>query len=120
MNQSLINQVNQSISQSIFNLLSIFSFKKHDFVDIVFTLMLVYKKQSLGVQEFSQIMQYLLPAYSTDIIEEEFNYDLLKVTENKLSDIFADHVQIINKATNISESLINHVYVKKTLRRIFH
>ena len=82
--------------------------------------MLIYKKQSLGAHEFSQIMQYLPPAYSTDIIEENFNYDLLKVTENKLSDVFADHVQIINKAPHISESLTDHVYVKKTLRRIFH
>ena len=81
--------------------------------------MLAYRKQSLGVQEFSQIMQYLLAAYSVDIIGGDFNYDLLKVTENKLSDIFEDHVQIVNKATHISGSLIDHVYVKKTLMEEF-
>ena len=51
------------LSQQFFkfdaNVVSIFSFKKHAFVDRVFTLMLVYRKQSLGVQEFSQIMQCL-------------------------------------------------------------
>ena len=31
----------------------IFSFKKHDFADRVFTLILVYRKQSLIMQEFS-------------------------------------------------------------------
>ena len=62
------------------NGVSIFSFKKHAFVDRVFTLMLVYRKQSLGVQEFSHIMQYLLAAYSVEIIGGDFNYDLLKVT----------------------------------------
>ena len=81
--------------------------------------MLAYRKQSLGVQEFSQIMQYLLAAYSVDIIGGDFNYDLLKVTENKLPDIFEDHVQIVNKATHISGSLIDHVYVKKTLMEEF-
>ena len=85
--------------------------------------MLVYRKQSLRVQEFADnagvhIMQYLLAAYSIDI-KGDFNYDLLKVTQNKLSDIFGDHVQIVNKATHISGSLINHVYVKKTLMEKF-
>ena len=70
------------------NGVSIFSFKKHAFVDTVFTLMLVFRKKSLEAQEFSQIMQYLLAAYSIGIIGGNFNYDLLKVTENKLSDIF--------------------------------
>ena len=101
------------------NGVSIFNFKKHDFLDRVFTLMLVYKKQSLGVQEFSQIMQYLLAAYSVDIIGGDFNYDILKVTENKLSGIFGDHVQLVNKATHISGPLIDHVYVKKTLMEEF-
>ena len=98
------------------NGVSIFiSFKEHAFVDRVFILMLVCGKQSLGVQEFSPIMPYLLAAYSVDITGGDFNYDLLKVTENKLSDIFGDHVQIVNKATHISGSLIDHEYVKKTL-----
>ena len=97
------------------NGVSIFSFKEHAFVDRVFILMLVYGKQSLGVQEFSQKMQYLLAAYFVDILGGDFNYDLLKVTENKLSDIFGDHVQIVNKATHIPGSLIDHEYVKRTL-----
>ena len=43
--------------------------------------MLVYRKQSLGMQEFSQLIQYLLAENSIDIIARDFNYDLLKVTE---------------------------------------
>ena len=101
------------------NGVSIFSFKEHAFVYRVFTLMLVYRKQSLGVQEFSQIIQYLLAAYSIDIIRGDFNYDLLKVTENKLPDIFGDHFQRVNKVTHISGSLIDHVYVKKTFKQKF-
>ena len=72
----------------------------------VFTLMLVYRKPSGGMQE------YLLARNSRDIIAGNFNCDLLKVLENKL-DIFADHVRMINR------SLIDDVCVKKTLMEEF-
>ena len=101
------------------NGVSIFSFKKHAFANRVFTLMLVYRKQFLGMQEFSELMQYLLAAHSIDIIAGDLNYDLLKVIENKLLYIFTDHVQMVNKTTHISGSLIDHVYIKKTLMEEF-
>ena len=49
------------------------------------------------MQEFSQLVQYLPTTNSIDIIAGDFIYNLLKVTENKLLDIFTDHVQIVNK-----------------------
>ena len=97
------------------NGVSIFSFKKHAFVDRVFTLMLFYRKQSMPIQEFSQMLQYLVATYSIDIIVGDFNYDILKVSKNKLLDIFTGHVQILNKPTHISASLIDHVYIKESL-----
>ena len=71
------------------------------------------------MQEFSELMQYLLAAHSIDIIAGDLNYDLLKVIENKLLDIFTDHVQMVNKTTHISGSLIDHVYIKRTLMEEF-
>ena len=71
------------------------------------------------MQEFSQLMQYLLGANSIDIIAGDFNYDLLKVIQNKLLDIFTDHAQMVNKPTQIYGSLIDHVYIKKTLMEEF-
>ena len=64
-------------------------------------------------------MQYLLAPNSIDIIAGGFSYDLLKVTENKILYIFSDHVKIVNKRTHISESLTDHVYIKKTLTEEF-
>ena len=81
--------------------------------------MLVYRKQFLGMQKFSQLMQYLLTANSIHIIAGNFNYDLLKVIENKLLDIFTNHVQMVNKPTHIFGSLIDHVYIKKALMEEF-
>ena len=39
--------------------------------------------------------------------------------QNKFLDIFIDHVQMINKPTHISGSLIDHVYIKKALMEEF-
>ena len=55
------------------------------------------------------MLQYLVATYSIDIIAGDFNYDLLKVSENKFLYIFTD------KPTHIFGSLIDHVYIKKSL-----
>ena len=99
------------------NGLSILSFKKHAFGERVFTLILIYRKQSMHIQEFFQVLQYLLATNSIDIMAGDFNYDLLKVSQNKILDIFTDHVQMVNKPTHISGSLIDHVYIKKFLMK---
>ena len=99
------------------NGLSILSFKKYAFAERVFTLILIYRKQSMHMQEFFQVLQYLLATNSIDIIAGDFNYDLLKVSQNKFLDIFTDHVQMVNKPTHISGSLIDHVYIKKFLMK---
>ena len=102
------------------NGVSIFSFKNHDFADRVFTLMLVYRKHSMQMQEFFQMLEYLLATNSIDIVAGDFNFDLLKVSKNNLfSNHFTEHVQIVNKPTHISGSLIDHVYIKKTLMEEF-
>ena len=49
--------------------ISIDSFKKHAFADRVFTLMLVYRKHSMPMQEF----------FFVGIVAGDFNFDLLKV-----------------------------------------
>ena len=73
------------------NGVSILSFKKHAFANRVFTLMLVYRKQSMHIQEFLKMLQYFLATNSIDIIPGYFNYDLSKVSQNKFLDIFTDH-----------------------------
>ena len=37
------------------------------------------------------------------------------MSQNEFLDIFTDHVQMVNKPTHISGSLIDHVYIKKAL-----
>ena len=55
------------------NGVSIFSFNKHAFAARVFTLMLVYRKQSMQILGFFQILQYLPATNSIDTIAGNFN-----------------------------------------------
>ena len=59
-----------------------FSLKKHAFVDRVFNFNVSLWKAIHVKTEFFPILQYLLATSSTDIIVENFKYDLLKVSKN--------------------------------------
>ena len=66
------------------------------------------------------MLQYLLATNSVDIIAGDVNFDLLKMLENNLLlNHFTEHVQIVNKPTHISATLIDHVYRKKILMEEF-
>ena len=54
--------------------------------------------------EFLQMFQYLLATNSIDIIAGDFIYDLLKVTQNKVLDIFTDLAQMVNKPIHTVKS----------------
>ena len=56
------------------------------------------------------MLQYLLATNSIDI-SGDVNYDFLKVSENKLLDIFTHHFQMVNKPTHLSGSLIEDFYI---------
>ena len=66
------------------------------------------------------MLQYLLATNSVDIVPGDVNFDLLKMLENNLLlNHFTEHVQIVNKPTHISATLIDHVYIKKILMEEF-
>ena len=65
------------------------------------------------------MLKCLQATNSIDIIAGDFNYDLLKVPQNKFLDISTNHVQMVNKPTHISGSLTDHVYIKKALMEEF-
>ena len=74
----------------------------------------------MRMQEFFQMLQHLLATKSVHIVVGDFNFDLLKVFENNLLlNHFMENVQIVNKPTHISGSLIDHVHIKKALMEEF-
>ena len=44
---------------------------------------------------------------------------IFQVFKNKLLDVFTDHIEMVNKPTHISGSLIDHVFIKKDLMEEF-
>ena len=79
--------------------------------------MLVYRKHS-HVIIFSNVAIFTSNTFHR-YYRGEFNYDPLKVSQNKFLDTFTDHAQMVNKATHISGSLIDHVYITKGLMETF-
>ena len=73
----------------------------------------------MRTQVFFQMLRYLLVTIFIDIIAGNFIYHLLKVSENKVLDIFIHHVQMENKPAHISGSLIDHVCILRTLLEEF-
>ena len=72
------------------------------------------------MQEFFKMLQYLPVTHSVDIVASDYNFDILKVSENNLLlNHFMEQAQIVNKPTHISGSLIDHVYIKKMLMEEF-
>ena len=70
----------------------------------MFILILIYRKKTHADSRIFQMLQYLLAKDSMNIKAGKFNYNLSKVSEKKLIDIFTDRVQMINKLTHKSGS----------------
>ena len=64
------------------------------------------------------MFQYLLATNSIDIVAEDFNYDLLKESQNKFLDNFIEHVQMVNKPTHIFNR--SCLYQERFDERIYH
>ena len=104
----------------VINGISMFSFRKDVFSEKIITMVLVYRAQSMTLEEFREILDYLIAANAVDLIAGDFNYDLLKTSQNKLIDCLKDYIQLDQEPTHISGSLIDHVYVKKSLLEEFN
>lgn len=55
------------------NGISIINLRKDNFTERVFTLMLVYRKTAMWLDEFYWTLEYLLAANSVDVIAGDFN-----------------------------------------------
>ena len=54
-------------------IISIINLRKDNFTERVFTLMLVYRKKAMWLDEFDWTLEYLLTANSVDVIAGDFN-----------------------------------------------
>jgi len=93
---------------------SILTFRKPMFADANLKIALVYKQPNSQLQLFNTVIQAVL-GKQTDIILGDFNIDAFNSNCRLLQEIFRSYELIVNEPTHLSGSLIDHVYVKKTL-----
>lgn len=73
---------------------------EYNFADCAFKLILLYQTQVISLNELYSMVWYLL-AINPDAIAGGFNYDLLKVSSNKLLDPIIRHIYIVIEPTLI-------------------
>ena len=101
------------------NGISILSLRIDAFSDKTITLMLLYWAHSVSLEQFCEILEYLLISNLVAVIVGNLNFDLSKVSTNKILDHLKDYAQVVNEPTHIARSLIDHVYINNTLLKDF-
>ena len=96
------------------------SIKKNSFCHDSINILLVYRKNSLKVDDFIYMINHFLSQTDNNIhiILGDFNYNAFTQFANrqKLLAVLTNYRQIIDQPTHISGSLIDHVYIKKTFQ----
>ena len=103
---------------------SLLTFQNVNVVQIM-KILLVYKKNSLSTDLFIYLIQHFLSRTENDIdmilgdllILINININALK-SPSSLSNLLWNYEQIVQEPTHISGTLIDHVYIKKSLFNI--
>lgn len=93
-----------------------FTFDNHG-LQVNICLLLVYRKNNSNIVEFINDINYLVRSNSIDIILGDFNINYFNSKDiEPLTSLMQSlsYIQIVNEATFISGSLLDHVYVKKS------
>ena len=90
--------------------------KKDDILNPI-NIMLLYRKQSLPMQEFMYIIRHLSDHVDNEvhIILGDFNIDAYNNRNIALQEILQQYKMIVNDPTHLSGSLLDHVYIRNDL-----
>ena len=78
--------------------------------------LLLYHSPNSSIPSFyDNLREIVNPELHVDIILGDFNLNIFNATNDTLGTILSNYQLIINEATHISGSLIDHVYVSKSL-----
>lgn len=95
--------------------LSIFEVQKKTLTETTFKIILLYRKCSSSLINFYQQLTSLLSTDTFHIILGDFNINGLDNTDNSLNTIFSDYKQIVCEPTHLQGSLLDHIYLRKSL-----
>ena len=81
------------------------------------TFLLLYRKQSISIQQYLDNLSYILNTYAIDLVFGDFNINYLNHSELEPLRLLMQTCsfnQVVNSPTFISGSLLDHVYVNTT------
>ena len=73
----------------------------------------------MSLDDFGRMLESLLVENSVDVIAGGFNYDIPKVSSNKLLKHMIGYIEVVNEPTHVSRSQRDHVYIKSALLEEF-
>ena len=85
--------------------------------------LLLYRKNGTSILDFVSAIDYLLRAHSIDVILGDLNVNFFSTIDMQpLTDLMEsfNYVQIVDKPTFISGSLLDHVYVRQAINANIH
>ena len=104
------------VSHDQFLGISIFDILKQNFTKNVLRFCLLYRSPNSSVTLFFERLREIVhPELHIDIILGDFNSNIFNNSNNILKNILSNYELVINEATHISGSLIDHVYISKSL-----
>ena len=96
--------------------ISMIDIVKSNFSIDALRLVLLYRSPNSSLSSFYEILTEISsPQLHVDIILGDFNLDVFNVANNSLHDVLSNYTLIVDEATHISGSLIDHVYIRKSL-----
>lgn len=85
--------------------------------------LLIYRKNCSKIQEFVNALNYLLRAHTVDILLGDFNINYFNSKDREPLILLMEslyYMQIVKGPTFISDSLLDHVYIRHTHQSRIH
>ena len=99
--------------------ISVIDITKSSFSHNTIRVILLYRSQGSSLTTFYNTLENLLSDHHTiDLVLGDFNTDILNSTNINLQNFLSNYRLLVNKATHVSGSLLDHAYVNnKTLQK---
>jgi len=76
-----------------------------------FTILLLYRKKDLPIEQFLEALEYFSSSRNIDIVVGDFNLKPNAI----LSQTMNNYEQVVLEATHLGGCILDHVYIKKSL-----
>ena len=102
-----------------FSGISVIDITKTSFSRNTKRIMQLYRSPSLSLTTFFNTLENLPSGHhAIDLVLDDFNIDVLNITNINLQNVLSNYTLLVNEATHVSGSLLDHAYVNnETLQK---